>query len=430
MVASFLLIGCLLAAPPETGTADLKNDGLQKEVARLVKRLNADTQADRAAAKALLLQRGPAILGFLPPPESVKSEEQGKAILDIRQQLQKQQAEESVATSTITLHAKGVKLSKLLADIQKQSGNTIADLPRQAAEPIPDPEITINLDKKPFWPALDEVLDRGQVSVYPYGQPDALQVVPRGPNDLPRLSRAAMSGPLRIDPVRVTAKRELRSSAPAALQVVLEVAWEPRLHPIALKQRMADVKAFAASGAALALDDTEAEKEAFPRRGTSAVEMEVALAMPPQSIKEIASLSGSLRVMLLGRVETFKFTGLLKGKQEQRIAGARVAIDEFRKNGATWEAFVRLKFDDAGDSLESHRSWVLQNEAFLEDEAGKPVPFDSMETTLRTKDEIGVGYVFALPEGQSPEKMAFVYKSPGMVFTKDFKYEVKGIKLP
>ena len=51
-----------------------------------------------------------------------------------------------------------------------------------------------------------------------------------------------------------------------------------------------------------------------------------------------------------------------------------------------------------------------------------------METTLRTKNEIGVGYVFAMPE--LPKNAAFVYKTPGMIVTKDFPYKVRGVKMP
>ena len=107
---------------------------------------------------------------------------------------------------------------------------------------------------------------------------------------------------MRIEPVSVLAKRELRSSSPPALQVSLEVAWEPRLQPIAVKQRMADLKILDSSGGSLAAEDPQAEKEAFPRLGSSAVEMDIALAMPAQPLKEIASLKGSLRAMMLGKV--------------------------------------------------------------------------------------------------------------------------------
>jgi len=132
--------------------------------------------------------------------------------------------------------------------------------------------------------------------------------------------------------------------------------------------------------------------------------------------------------MLLGKVESFRFVDLLKGKQEKRIAAATVTLADVRKNGDSWEIFIRLRYDNAGDALESHRNWALLNEAYLEDAGGKQIQPDSMETTLRTNNEIGVGYVFAMPE--LPKKAAFVYKTAGMVVTKDFPYEVHGVKLP
>ena len=155
----------------------------------------------------------------------------------------------------------------MLAEIQKQTGNKIADLPRAADASIPDPEIAVNFDKTPFWTALDSVLDQAQLSIYPYGQPGALQIVPRGPHDLPRTGRAAVQGPLRIEPVSVMAKRELRSSSPPALQVSLEVAWEPRLQPISVKQRMADLKVLDSSGGSLAADNPAGGKRGLPPAG-------------------------------------------------------------------------------------------------------------------------------------------------------------------
>ena len=132
--------------------------------------------------------------------------------------------------------------------------------------------------------------------------------------------------------------------------------------------------------------------------------------------------------MIPGKIETFRFNNLLQAKQQMRIASATVTLDEVRKNGDSWEVFVRLRYDDAGDALESHRNWVLENEAYLEDGNGKKIEPDSMETTSRSKNEIGLGYVFALPE--LPKKGSFVYKAPGTILTKDFRYEVRGVKMP
>ena len=420
MLTPFLVIGCLLAAGPAHDAA------LETKVLILVHKLDADTGKEREQAEKGLIELGPAVLDLLPSPDSQPNDNLKTGLQRIRAKLQKTQAAANVEASTVTLKGR-LKISRVLAEIQKQTGNTIADLPRVAAT-IPDPEITVHFDKIPFWTALDSALDEAQLSIYPYGQPGALQIVPRGPNDLPRTGRAVLEGPLRIEPVSVLAKRELRSSSPPALQVSLEVAWEPRLQPIAVKQRMADLKVLDASGGNVAAEDPQAEKEAFPRQGSSAVEMDIALAMPAQRLKEISLLRGSLRAMMLGKIETFRFVDLLKGKQEKRIATATVALDEVRRNGDSWQIFVHLRFDDAGDALESHRNWVLQNDAYLEDAAGKRIQPDSLETTERTKNAIGLCYVFALSDW--PKNPAFVYKAPGMIVTKDFPYELRGVKMP
>ena len=300
-------------------------------------------------------------------------------------------AEAGVTASNVTLHGR-MKLSQALAEIQKQTGNNIAPVPQPAGVPPIDPEIKADFDKSPFWIALDQVLDQAELSIYPYGQPGALQIVPRGPHDLPRVGRAAIVGPLRIEAVRVTALRDLRASIPSSLQVSLEVAWEPRLQPISVKQRMADVNAVDSTGAALAVDNPESEPEApLPRQGSSALEMVVPLAMPAAGAKEIASLKGTLRVMMLGKVETFSFGNLLKGKQQAKIAAATVAITDFRKNGNVWEVGVQLQYDSAGDALESHRNWALQNKAYLKGADGKPIEPDSMETTLRSPRNLAWG---------------------------------------
>lgn len=424
MLCSILLASCLIAADPASDT-------LKSQVLDLVRnKLGDEHKAVRLSAEEQLIKLGPAALDYLPTAESETDEEVRQALRRVRGKLQDDLAQASVNGSIVTLHGR-MRLSQALAEIQKQTGNNLSPLPQPAGVPPIDPEIKADFDKTPFWTALDQVLDQAQMSVYPYGQPGALQLVPCGPLDLPRVGRATVVGPLRIEPVRVNALRELRGTSPPIFHITLEVAWEPRLHPIAVKQRMADVKAVDSTGAALAVDNPESEPETpLPRHGSSALELVVPMAMPATGAKEISSLKGTLRVMMLGKVEKFSFSNLLKGKQQAKIAAATVAITDFRKRGDTWDVGVQLQFDSAGDALESHRNWALQNKAYLKGADGKPVEPDSMETTSRTPKELGMGYVFALDKDQSPEKMSFVYETPGLIATKEYSFELKGIKLP
>ena len=59
---------------------------------------------------------------------------------------------------------------------------------------------------------------------------------------------------------------------------------------------------------------------------------------------------------------------------------------------------------------------------------GKPIPYDSLETTRQTEDEVGVAYLFVLDDAPSEHK--FVYKTPGVIIATEFDYEIKGVRLP
>ena len=178
----------------------------------------------------------------------------------------------------------------------------------------------------------------------------------------------------------------------------MEVAWEPRLQPIAIKQRMADLAILDSGGGTLAVEDPLAEKEALPRLGTSALEMDIALPMPQRPVKEIALLKGKLHVMLLGKVETFQFANWPRAS---RKSGSPRPRSRWTKSAAT---ATRGKSSSSSASTTPAMPWnriaigSCKNEAYLEGPDHKPIQPDSTETTMRSKDAIGVGYVFALPE--------------------------------
>lgn len=424
MIGSVLLVGWLIA-----GQATADETALKTEVRKLVRQLDASQLGKREAAESRLLELGPQVLDMLPEPTESTPPEVKQRIGRIRQKLQQSVADSTAHASLITLHARNMPLSKVLAAFRQQTGNPIVDARQKLGLTATDPPLSIDFEKTPFWTALDTVLDRAELNVYPFGQRDGVQLVPRGPGQLPRTGLAVSTGPFRIEPVRVTARRELRSSASPSIMVTLEVAWEPRLRLIGLKQQMSDVKATDETGESLRIEDPDATREALPSRETIAAEMEVAMVHPSRPVKEIATLKGVVRAMIPSQVETFRFNDLLRARKvEQRIAGASVVLDQVRKNGDNWDIFIRLRFDNAGDALESHRNWVLANEAYLEGPDGKPIPFASSETTERSKNEVGMGYVFKLE--QPPARLTFVYKTPGTIVTKDFPYEIRGIRLP
>ena len=139
------------------------------------------------------------------------------------------------APTTVTLTADQMPVFDLLAEIEKQTGNHIVDH-RQATddEHMRRQKVSIAFRDEPFWSAIDQVLDQWRLGVDNYGGGDALAIVEREPGERPRRHGAVYSGPFRLQILEVSAQDNLRKPERKSLKLAMEVAWEPRLRPIAL----------------------------------------------------------------------------------------------------------------------------------------------------------------------------------------------------
>lgn len=424
MWGSLLLVGCVLL-----GQAEAADDDLKLEVRRLVRQLNAPQLAQREAAEEKLLTLGPAILELLPPLTDRTPAEVKQRVGRVRQKLQRLAAESAVRPSRITLRGEAISLSKVLAALEEQSANKIVDFRREFGQQVTDPKLQVDFHDTPFWEAVDRVLDQAELGVYPFGRERAINVVARGPGKLRRAGGASYAGPFRFEPVRILAQREFREPDGRSLRLTLAVAWEPRLKPVSLKHKMADLKAVDENGNPVAVYDRSVDLT-VPTGNATSTELILPLKLPPRSVNEIASLKGKLFAMVPGKVQTFIFSDLLAAKNvEQRSAGVTVTLQRVRKNNAVWQVLIRVRFDEAGDALASHHGWIFDNEAYLEGPDGKPIPHDGMEETGRpAPNEVGIAYLFVL-DGPL-DKHKFVYKTPGVVVATGFDYEIRGVKLP
>ena len=115
------------------------------------------------------------------------------------------------------------------------------------------------------------------------------------------------------------------------------------------------------------------------------------------------------------------------GKSERR-GGVQVTIDDVRKNNAIWEVHMRLALDEGNPALESHRGWAYQNKSYLVGKDGQPIDMAGIETTRQTPNEVGVAYLFDLPDGI--EGLSWVYETPAAIIELPVEYEIKDIELP
>jgi len=437
-VLVLFLTAAVAWAAEENGPSAESNEQLGREISRLVSQLDDDRAAERdAAEKALLELAGSTtvetdrFLELLPEENDQMPLAVRDRLSSIRQQVEDRVAKAAVTGTKVTLSADKMPLADVFAAIENQTGNRLIDNRQQNA---PEPgamggTVTIELKDEPFWAAIDQVLDQAKLGVYNYGGEDALSIVSRAEAEGDRFGRATYTGPFRIEVLEIQAQRNLRQPGRQSLKLQLEVAWEPRLRPIAISQPVEDVQATTDSGAQLAVSQPEAVLDVEVPNGTQAAEIIIPFELPPRDVKKITKLSGKLRALVPGRHVKFRFDDVaqLAGKTERR-GGVQVTLDDVRKNNAIWEVHMRLALDEDNDALQSHRGWVFQNISYLVGPDGEPIDNAGFETTLQRRNEVGVAYLFDLPEGI--EGLSWVYETPAAIVELPVEYEISDIDLP
>jgi hypothetical protein len=344
----------------------------------------------------------------------------------IRQQVEERVAKAAVEPTTVTLSAQQMPLAEVFAAIERETGNRFID---NRDPNSPQGSITIDLENERYWPAVDRILDQAQVGVYAYGGEDALSIVSRPAEEAPRYGRASYSGPFRIELMEIQAQRSLRQPNRKSLKLQLEVAWEPRLRPIAISQPVADVAATTDTGEQLAVQQPEAVLDVEVPGGTQAAEIILPFELPAREATQITTLRGKLRTLVPGRQVKFRFDDLASADGEtQRLGGVQVTLDGVRKNNAIWEVHMRVALDEPGEALQSHRGWAFQNLSYLVGEDGEPIDNAGFETTRQTRNELGIAYLFDLPGGI--DGLTWVYETPAAIVELPVEYELKEISLP
>jgi len=447
MFASLILAGSLLwmqqadspspaeqptesPATVETSAAPAASEELKTAIKLLVRDLDAAELAAREEAEQKLVALGPAALDLLPAPTNRMSAEVKERLGRVRDKLQRLEAEAVVEPTLITFSGQDVPLSKVLEAIAEQTGNRVVDYREEYGQEPRDPDVTVSLDKATFWEAMDTVLDAADSTLYPYAEETqgGLAVIDRPEGEGPRRERVmGYAGPFRVEGVRVDASADLRNAGGRTLILETAVAWEPRLRPINLLHLLEDVVATDEQGNAVEVDG-EGALDVQVLAGEQTVTLQIPFTLPPRSVAKIASLKGSFTALIPGRMETFEFESFNRANQEQRKAGVAVILENVRRNNQVWEVRVRVRFDDAEGSLQSHLSWIFNNECYMLDAAGERVDPDTFETTRQTENEVGMAYYYGIEGKLNGYKL--IYKTPAVIIPLEMEYEVKDIPLP
>ena len=210
--------------------------------------------------------------------------------------------------------------------------------------------------------------------------------------------------------------------------LAVDVTWEPRLRPMGLKQPMADVVAVDENGKTLPADDRKAEVESLVQSDVTGIELELPLALPPRRSKR-SPVSREPPGDGAGQDRDLSLRRPADGKNvEKRIAGVTVTLEQVRQNNDPGKCGCGRDSTTPANRWNRIAAGSCKTKPTWKAPTRKPIPFGSQETTQQSHNEIGLAYVFSLK--QPPRNLTFVYKTPGVIVTTAFPYEIKDIKLP
>lgn len=417
-VCLVLQVTAQVTASDNRSTADIKD-----EVHRLVRQLDDNERSQREAAEKSLVELGVEALNLLPPITPRTPAEVKERLGRVRKTLETTIAESIAQPSLVTL-AGEMSLTEALQAMEQQTGNRVTGYERRSGK------VKVAFDKTPYWQALDEVLDQTNLNINEFGgEASSLVLTARPEGQASRTETGVYSGVFRLEALRLESRRDLRNPTVNGMRLSLGVTWEPRVAPIGLRQQLSEITVVDDRGEAISVAGNQGALNASAELGMSAIEFGIPLPLVSREAKRIALLKGRFTALIPGRVESFEFADLGTARDvEQARAGVVVTFERLRQNVDLYELRMALRFDDAANALESHRGWVYQNEAYLTDKDGKKLENVGFQATRQETNEVGVAYLFDLPDG--PEGCKFVYKTPALVLQLPVEYELKDIELP
>ncbi|MFP6750099.1 MAG: hypothetical protein VB855_00340 [Pirellulaceae bacterium] len=394
----------------------------ESHVKQLILLLDSDQLSERQRAEKELLRLGPAILTMLPPGPRLPSDEVRQRLARVRGQLEKELAVRASGATLIDL-AGMMTVNEALQSLAQQTGNRVI-LSLENNTPL-----QLDFSKTTYFKALDQILDAGQLELAQVRSPDGSVIARARPQEQrARSATASYSSLFRIEPVRITAVRDLRNPAITATQLVLDISWEPRLQPIYLALPLSSIKARSDDGEILRADDPEGVRTANMEGNLSSTSLQI----PLQSISRKATLlqtfHGKLDAVIPGHTGQFSFDILSQKNQRLTQGGVEVIMRSARLTGNDCQVNFSVFYRDAANAFESHRGWIRNNPAWLVDQEGNRQQPEQRLTTAQGDRKLD--FRFHFPATKPLQSYRFVYQTPVLLVRQSIPFELREIRLP
>jgi hypothetical protein len=413
--------------PPESP------DRARGEVTRLIRELRSPNRETRERAERLLLSLGPSALNWFPPEQEIEPEGVRVVVARVRQSLERDLAREATRPTRLELRGRR-SIAEWAAEITHQTANRV--LVDQLTAEEQRREVACDRPPGDFWPEFTNWVQLAGLSWRHDAEQVALSLVSMDPAQ-PAPWRVIHVGPHRL--ALETANWRPREGQPPVLRLRMLLVSEPRLRHLLFQWNQADQAVRPAGGREgvdFPLFSPEGRFELPPAGGHAHVQLDVvppvpAPAGPWQWEGELRATVVPLNLPVrFGDLNHLVESGSAERPQRRR-GGVLVTLEEVvlrAESETTQNATVKIAvhYNRGGPEFESHRAWLLHNDAWLETAAGQRTTREAIsDPTFHANGAVGMSYRFR--ELSKPwTSDTFVYSVPALIidlpvrFTLDF----------
>ncbi len=408
-----------------TATVD-SGDLRVNEVATLVAQLQSDSTETSSKAEEQLIELGAAVRPLLPKITNNTPERTRIQILRIIKAISSDRIANELEHRHYSIVGE-MTVAEAFGKLRQQAGLR-ADIMAEQDSELPGGKVRFDIKEKPFWEAVDVLLEQSNLAIGPYsGDARLFALVEEQRENGPAAGHVCVDGPFRFEASRMEAVRDLRNPNDRILRLVVMVFWEPTQTPVSLRHDLSQLN-IEAGNDGLELLANQAPVEMTVRESIAAVDMEFPFELPSRETLRIDRLSGVVSAVVPGKMHKFEFEGLGKGSLVQESAGVKVTVERAKTVQNLQDVRVLVQLENVAEDTQNQLSWIYNNIAYLTNSEG--TRFDDVLTEVYQQDvnEIGIVYKYDAP-GDVAE-YTFNYETPAGFQTITANFELSNIELP
>lgn len=379
----------------------------------------------RDAAEQKLIALGVAVLPHLPEVTSRTSGELRVRLQRVRQALQQARIEHDLQSSTVTLEGK-LRLADAIDQIAQQTQNPIRIENREA---IAEQTIELAARNSPFWEVVSSVMQQSNLRVNPFGSAESELVLSPDSASEQQQGPSYSTGPFRMDITSIRSTLPFNSPIGGQLELSFTLTWEPRLEPIYMQVPMGTVRAELDSGKTLLATNPQAAPEIPLDLGGCSTQIDLLIDRPERSAVKLSQLSGEFSIATPSQRHKYVFPKFSNGaRRAEKFGDVTVTLEGSRRNGPVHEVRLYVDFGDSQGALDSFRSWIMTNKAYLLDANDTRIENVGSTTYAITPNATGIAYRFQVDGDVQDYRL--VYESPAAITMQTVQYHFRDIELP